>query len=442
MANLYSHQVETLKFYDKGPYTYNASDPGTGKTLTCIEHIRQHGYRALVFAPKSILRAAWGKDFNKFAPEIKYFVLDAKNRTLRAIPEAQVYITNHDAAGWVLEYINALPSFDLLVIDEATAFKHRTAQRSKAMARVAHRIPNRILMSGTPSPNGVLDLWHQYYILDGGQRLGTSFWRFRSITCEPHQVGPAANHVKWVPKPGAEEAVADLVSDITIRYKLEECLDLPANVQYTRPFVLSPTLRRAYERLRDEMRLELATGAVTAVNAASKLQKLLQLLSGSVYDDRGKAQTLGIERYELVADLVEERPASLVLFHWRHQREALEKILKKRKVSYGVIDGSVPSRVREEVVQRFQAGELQTVLAHPQSAGHGLTLTRAVATIWCGPTYNAEHWLQANRRIYRAGQDKRTETILVVADGTIENRVYKKLSDKLSHIEMLSEVLA
>lgn len=440
---LYLHQKETLDFYRTHSFVYNASDPGTGKTRTCIELIKELGARTLVLAPKTILRAAWAEDIAKFAPGLTYKVLDAKERARgsKAWSEAQVFIMNHDGVKWLAERWSQAPTFDLIVVDEATAFKHRTSQRSRALASFIHKIPRRILMSGTPSPNGVLDLWHQYYLLDGGERLGRSFWRFRNTVCSPIQVGPAANHVKWEAKPGAEEAVADLVADITIRYRLEDCLDLPENVQYVRGFELSTTHKAFYERLKKQLMIELQQGTVTAVNAGARLQKLLQLLSGAVYDDNGQVRLLTSARYDLVADLVEEREASLVLFHWRHQREQLEEVLKKRKISYAVIDGSVSAAERDEAVRRLQNGELRVILAHPQSAGHGLTLTRATATIWCGPTYNAEHWLQANRRIYRAGQKRRTETITVVAHGTVESRVVERLDSKLDHVRLLSEVL-
>ena len=172
------------------------------------------------------------------------------------------------------------------------------------------------------------------------------------------------------------------------------------------------------------------------------LKKLLQLVSGGVYDQDGVAQYFHQERYNLVMDLVEERKHSLVAFNWKHERDALITIAKKKKISYELIDGSVPAQKRKDIVARFQAGQLKVLFAHPQSAGHGLTLTRATTCIWCSPTYNAEHFQQFNRRIYRAGQTSKTETILISAKNTWEEEVYVKLNTKLGRMENLLHILS
>jgi len=279
----------------------------------------------------------------------------------------------------------------------------------------------------------VLDLWHQMLVLDDGERLGESYWRFRAMTCEPVQVGPHQNHVQWAEKPGAMDAVADLISDIVIRYQLEDVLDMPENVSYFVDFPMTPAHRAAYEELRTQgLLLTKDGGLINPVHAASMRTKLLQVLSGAVYNDAGVAKEFASERYELILDLVEARSASLVAFQYSHQKDHLVAEAQKRGIKHGVIDGSVSMEDRTKIVEQFQDGKLQAVFAHPATAGHGLTLTRGVATIWAGPTDNAEYFKQFNHRIYRAGQKQRTETIKIIARDTVEDRAFDNLERKLS----------
>jgi len=188
--------------------------------------------------------------------------------------------------------------------------------------------------------------------------------------------------------------------------------------------------------------LELEEGDVTAVNAAVLANKLLQIASGAVYDGDGDYHLIDSGRYELVVDLAAERKHSLVFFLWTHQRDMLCDAAKGRLDNFAVIDGSVPAKERTHIVRAYQVGEYQTLFCHPASAAHGLTLTRGTAAIWASPTYNLEWWKQANHRIFRAGQKNRTETILVTAPDTIEERVYEALSGKKKRMVSLLEIFA
>ena len=160
-----------------------------------------------------------------------------------------------------------------------------------------------------------------------------------------------------------------------------------------------------------------------------------------MYDQEGKIQYFHQHRYDLIIELVKARKHSLVAFNWKHERNALVELAEKNKISYEVIDGDTPAHKRVNIVNRFQAGQIQMLLAHPQSASHGLTLTRATTCIWSSPTYNAEHFQQFNRRIHRAGQTQKTETILIAARNTWEEHVYEKLNGKLGKMENLLHIL-
>ena len=331
-----------------------------------------------------------------------------------------------------------LDGFSTIVIDEFTAFKNQQAQRSKNIRKLISRFTNRIAMSGTPNSNTILDLWHPALLVDDGERLGERYWAFRNQVCTPRFNGFAN---EWVDKPGIEEAVAEKLSDITIRYALEDCIDLPENIVRTVRTKLSTGVQTMYDLFVKESVLYTKSGTINAVHAGARVKKLLQLVSGGVYDEDGNVQYLHQERYDIVMQLVSTRAHSIVAFNWKHERDALIALAEKQNITYDLIDGSVPAHKRSDIVERFQAGQIQVLFCHPQSAGHGLTLTKATAAIWCSPTYNAEHFQQFNKRIHRSGQKEKTETILIAAHKTWEEDVYTKLNTKLGKMENLLHIL-
>lgn len=444
IPELFNHQDATVKYHMANDRVYDASDPGTGKTRSALEMISRRqedgAGKALVFAPKSILVPSWANDLRAFTPHLAYVVATATNRKKMFAQDVDVYITNTDAAKWVANNVD-LDDFDILVVDECTAFKHRTSQRSKALAQVARHFEYRVGMSGTPNPNGVLDLWHQYFLLDDGQHLGTNFWAFRNKVCEPEQTGPGAEMVKWVDRPGAAEAVADILSDMTIRHKMEDCISIPEHTVRTVHFDLSAKHLKLYKALEEDAIIELRDKVVSAVHKGALRTKLLQLASGAVYDTDGKAAIASIDRYELVLDLAEERESCVIAFNWTHQRDQLLSLAQKRNFKYALIDGSVKDKDRQKAVKDFQAGKIDYLFAHPMSAAHGLTLTKGTTTIWPGPIDDAERFQQFNRRIYRAGQKRKTETIMVAANDTLETAVYERLDGKVGNMSDLLSIL-
>lgn len=461
---LFKHQITSIEFMKTHPCVLDTSDPGTGKTRVQIELFsmqrKQGGGAALVIAPKSLLRSAWQDDFKKFAPHIHTVIAPADKRKEAFAQDADVYITNTDATKWLADQpASFFKKFDTLIIDEISLFKHRTSQRSKALNKIKKHFRQRYGLTGTPNANSITDIWHQVYILDDGQRLGRSFFQFRNSVQIPEQVGPQPNMLQWTDKPGAELAVSHLLADITVRHKFEECIDIPENHTYSVPYHMSAKQTKIYQQMEKDAITMLDSGRIiSTVNAAGVMTKLLQIASGASYSEEGTGNTplqakaadaLGYApidsgRYELVADLVEQRQHSVVFFNWTHQRDELIAEFEKRGITYTVIDGNTTDKNRKESVDRFQAGFYRVLLAHPQSAAHGLTLTKGTATIWASPTSNLELWLQGNRRIYRAGQTQKTETIVIIAPGTIEEKVFQRLQDKdvkqTNMLEMLKEL--
>lgn len=446
MIKPFAHQTFSIKHNIQTPIVYDVSDPGTGKTYVRIAGFaarrKKGGGCMLVLAPRSLLRSVWVNDFKKFAPHLRVVVADAANREQAFNLDADVYVTNVDAVKWLkMQKKHFFAKFSELAIDESTAYKHHTSQRSKAAGYVSRFFKHRCCMTGTPNGNTITDVWHQVYLLDGGERLGDSFYKFRDVVCTPKQIGRNTNAIQWTDRDGAEEAVFGLISDIVVRHKFEDCVDIPPLHQYCVGYDLSPKQLKSYFELETTQLLttpgsrvaSMLTGkpqVITAINAAAVATKLLQVASGAVYDGAGGYVLVDKARYEMILDLVEQRQHSLTFFLWKHQRDELMKEAEKRGISFALIDGSTSDTERERIVKEYQAGAYQTLFAHPKSAAHGLTLTKGTATIWASPTYDLEIFKQGSKRQHRMGQTQKTENIVVLANGTIEQKVYDMMLDK------------
>jgi SNF2 family DNA or RNA helicase len=430
------HQAASLKIMEHTDVVFDMSDPGTGKTFVQImafaKRRKKGGGCALILAPKSLLRSAWEDDFGKFAPQIKCSVASAEVREKAFAADADAYITNIDAVVWLLKQKPVFfKKFDTLVIDEVSAFKHHTSARSKALNKLRKYFRYRSVMSGTPNSNTICDIWNPVQILDDGKRLGSQFFGFRAAVCSAEQVGRQPNMVKWHDKEGAEETIFGLIADIAIRHKFEDCIDIPATHSYTMQYHLTPKQKKAYLEMEATQIMTLkAKSAVTAINASAVYTKLMQIASGAVYENDTKYHVVDTGRYELIMDLVQDRKHPLVFFLWKHQRDELVALAEKRGLTYCVMDGEATQKERDAMVKAYQNGFYQVMFAHPKSAAHGLTLTRGTSIIWASPTYDLEHFSQGNHRQARAGQKEKTEIIVVLAEGTIEEKVYRRLMEK------------
>lgn len=445
----YKHQAKMAEYGDNNELVLNTSDPGTGKTLGTLmayqkRIARGSAGRCLVIAPLSILRASWADDIERFT-NLTYAIATQPDKNRHSAfnnQQANIVLINHDGVKWLEKNLSYLDGFTDLVIDEFTAFKNRTSARSKSMLKVSLNFEHRTLLSGTPIPNTVLDMWHPMMILDRGTRLGNKYFQFRSQVCTPESIG-YQDHVKWVDKPGAPAAVADALADVNVRFKFEDCVDIPPNSINMMLVDMPKKVLDAYAEMEQDSTLRDKNGGLllSAIHAGARTKKMLQILSGTVYDASGKAVPVHNDRYELVMQLISEREHSLVAFNWKHEREALSKLAEKYKFSYAFIDGSVSTANRAQAVKDFQEGNIKVLFCHPQAAAHGLTLTKAATTIWCTPTYSSEQFQQFNRRIYRIGQTVKTETICIAARATKEVDVYHLLNEKISRSDELLDIL-
>lgn len=436
-ATPFKHQQKSLDFFGPLSTGFDMSEPGTGKTAVHLwnaeRRMQASRKKTLVIATKSLLQAAWEHDAKIFTPGLRTSVAWASNREKAFLADADMYITNHDAVNWLVKQRpDFFKKFGHLIIDESTAFKTPNSGRSKAANRIRPAFETCDLLSGTPTPNGILDIWNQAYLMDRGKRLGSSYFHFRNSTCNAEPANPNRPDgpgVRWVAREGADDAVATRLADVSIRHKLDECIDMPEKVIRTVPFMLSPKHAAIYHKMAKDSVVDVNEKTILAVNGAVLWGKLLQIASGSVYGD-SSSELIDDARYELIGDLVEERRASIVVFQWQHQRDALIQQMEARGLQYVVIDGDTPAAKRDAIVEAYQAGFYRVMLGHPKSMGHGLTLTRGEATIWASPTINLEWWEQANRRIWRIGQTKRTETLVVIAQGTQDEDAYDRCLGK------------
>ena len=431
----FKHQEKTYQRQILVDRLLDTSDPGTGKTRVQLDvhqyHRNRQGKCALVVAPKSLLYPAWYEDGKKFTPDLKISVATAPDRERGFIPGNDMYVTNSDAASWLADRpASFFERFDTLIMDEITYFKNPTSGRSKAMAEIVKYFPRRFGLTGTLSPNSILDMWHPVFLIDDGERLGERYFAFRHVTCDP-----IALHIptqpglkKWIAKDGIEWQVSQLIADINVRHKFSDCIDIPPTHTTHLRYDMNKKAAAIYKTLKTDAILALAEGYVLGLNKATLVGKLFQACSGSVYTNAGEVGLIDKQRTDMITDLCRDRSHSVVFYQWEHQRDALLKQFKRAGLPTAVLTGSATHR--NELVKHFQSGLYRVFLAHPQSSGYGLTLTRGESTIWASLTWNLEHFIQGNFRVPRAGQTKNTEKVIITANNTIEEDVFARLMEK------------
>lgn len=443
MSELWPHQKVTDRLYSRQHRVLDLSDAGTGKTRVALEAFRLRrrngGGAALVIAPKTLLENAWTPEIRKFCPELSYSVAFARNREAAFERDVDIYITNTDAARWLAKQKpKFFERFDTLIVDEIADFKNKDSMRSKALAKIRKYFEYRSGLTATPTANSITDIWHLALLIDDGDRLGTSFYKFRNAVQAQVPNPRYPRYSLWVDKEGATDAVYALLKDISVRHDFETVMThVPENQEHFIHYQPNDTVMKAYRELKKESYLLAESGeSVSAVNAAVLRGKLLQVASGAVYGENGVVM-IDDQRYELVMDLVEHRPHSVVFYAWQHQLEKMVEMARKRKITHVVINKDTKDHDREKIVQQYQAGKYQVIFMHPKTGAHGLTLTRGTSVIWPSPTDRADWLVQGKHRVYRGAQDKPTESIMICARNTIEKGVYKNTTDKRFGMEEL-----
>lgn len=384
-----------------------------------------------MIAPKKVAEGTWTREKDKWdhtrilrvSP-----VLGSQAKRIRALnTTADLYIINRENVCWLVDYYRNSWPFDMVVVDESSSFKSHSAKRFKALAGVSGKIDRMVELTGTPSPNGLEDLWSQVYLLDGGERLGKRYTQFRERYFQPDRRGADGMVYSYAAKPGTEQSILDKISDICISMKAEDYLQLPDITYHEIPVELDAKAEKAYRELERKMVLELPEEEEISVTSAAALSnKLLQLANGAVYDeDRSVHEVHGckIEAFLELVESLQGKPV-LVFYNFQHDRERILKALSGSGL-----------RVRELKTTRdeddWNAGLIDILLTHPASSAYGLNLQQGGNhVVWFGLTWNYELYTQANKRLHRQGQTEKVIIHHLVCTGTRDEDVMRALEKK------------
>jgi len=339
---------------------------------------------------------------------------------------ADIYLINRENVQWLVTESGIPFDFDMVVIDELSSFKNHQTKLFKALMKVRPKVKRIVGLTGTPSSNGLMDLWAEFRLLDMGERLGRFIGQYRTSYFRPDkQNGQVVFSYK--PLPGAEKQIYSKISDITISMKSTDHLRMPELVDSRYTVYLSETEWEKYEELKKDLVLQLPDGEITAANAASLSGKLSQMADGAVYTDAGETIAIHERKLDALEDIIEAaygRPV-LVAYWFRHDLERITERLQKLKIPYARLD-------TDGSIRKWNAGEIPVALIHPASAGHGLNLQSGGNTlVWFGLTWSLELYQQTVARLWRQGQQSETVVVQhIITEGTIDERIMKALSEK------------
>jgi SNF2 family DNA or RNA helicase len=437
----FEHQKTTASFLSIRRRAFCFNEQGTGKTASVIwaaDYLMKRGdvRRVLVLCPLSIMKSAWQQDLFKFAMHRSCSVAhgSAKQREKIINAGAEFVIINFDGLAIVKEQI-INGGFDLIVIDEANAYKNAQTHRWKILKQIVNTINPRIwMLTGTPAAQSPLDAYGLAKLADG-PNCPKYFGSYRE------SVMMKVTQFKWVPKPQAQDIVHSILQP-AIRFEKKDCLDLPEVTHIEREAPLTPQQEKYYKQLKSQMLFEAQGEEVSAVNAAVKVNKLLQISGGAVYTDDGQVLEFDVSnRLNVVLEVIEEASNKVLVFvPFTHTIELLRARLEKEGITCDVINGKVPVNKRSDIVNRFQTNkDPHVLLIQPQAASHGLTLTAADTIIWYAPVTSVETYLQANARINRPGQ-KNAMTIVHVRGSEVESRLYSMLQSNIDNHEKIIDL--
>ena len=434
-------------------------DMGLGKSVITLTAIRDLIFdslevsKVLVVAPLRVARDTWPTEIKKWdhLRDLTYSVIvgDSKTRLQAVNAPAMIYIVNRENVKWLVEYYQKNGrsfDFDMIVIDELSSFKNPKSQRFKYLRKVRPTAKRIVGLTGTPTSNGLMDLWAEIGILDGGQRLGRFIGRYREAYFRPGSMNPSTGIVfNYVPRPGAEEMIYKKISDITISMKSLDYLDMPEIIFTQYVVEMNDTERELYDTLKQDLILSIdddgeGNGAdIDAANAASLTGKLLQMANGAVYDEDGCARHIHGRKLEALEDLIESANGQpvLIAYWFKHDRERIKDHFEKLGVAVRNIRDS-------KDIEDWNAGQIPVALIHPASAGHGLNIqSGGHILIWFGLTWSLELYQQTNARLWRQGQTDVVTVHHIICKDTVDEDVTKALEAKdVSQEKLIAAVKA
>lgn len=413
------------------PATALMLDMGMGKTVITLTAINDLLYdyfdvaKVLVIAPLRVAETTWTDEcqqWNHLAGLTISPVIGTLSERVRALKtKADVYTINRENVVWLVDYYGKDWPFDMVVIDESSSFKNHQSKRFKALKRVRPIIKRLVELTGTPAPNGLMDLWSQLYLLDRGKRLGKTIGQYRRQFFKP---GAGSGHIvyEWNLQKGAEQEIFNRISDICVSMKSSDYIALPEVMYNIIPVKLSAPVQREYKRLAKDLILRVNDDEIVANTAAALSGKLLQMSSGAVYDDAGHVIKIHNAKLEALEDIVSanEHRGILVFYWFKHDLDRLKEKFPEAVQLKTAAD-----------IKAWNSGKISMMLVHPASAGHGLNLQYGGSIIvWFSLSWSLELYQQANKRLHRSGQ---THTVVIhhlVAQGTIDEDVMKALQGK------------
>lgn len=422
----HEYQRTAQRFVEDNPRCCLFLDMGLGKTVITLSAIAQllddcDVDRVLVVAPKKVAEATWTEEANKWEHTCHLRiseVMGTPSQRIKALnAQADVYVLSRDSVVWLMNEKH--PHFDMIVIDELTSFKSSSSKRSKAMRKLAARSERVVGLTGTPAPNGLIDLWGQMAVVDGGERLGkyVTHYREKYFNSIVHNGIP----IKFYLKPGAEDKIREKLSDICLTMRAQDLLDMPQMRVVDVP-VKIPHMQR-YRKFEREQVMSLDEADITAGSAAALLNKLAQFANGAVYDDNGNVERIHTAKAERLREIVEEAASPVLVFYqFKHDVRGISDELT------GVV---VRKYEGKKDLDEWNAGKIDVLLAHPASTAYGLNMQRGGHTVvWYSTGWDLELYDQANARLYRQGQTQTVNVYRLIAQGTVDERAVAALGSK------------
>ena len=426
----HEYQEYATKFIEDNEESAVFLECGLGKsviTLTAIKNLMARGEvsRVLVVAPLRVGKTTWPEEISKWdhLTGLTYAVAigNVAERLNALKAQADITIINRENVEWLIDKSGMPFDYDMLVIDELSSFKSFKAKRFKALLKVRPQITRVVGLTGTPSSNGLMDLWAEFRLLDLGERLGRYITRYRLAYFTPDKRN-AQVVFSYKPLPGAEERIYDKIDDITISMRASDYLKLPSLVMNTVVVEMGDKEKEIYDNLCDDMVVSLGDNEIDAVNAASLSNKLLQMANGAVYGEEQSVHHIHDEKLNALEDLIESANGKpvLVAYWFKHD-------LARIKAKFPFV-----REIKTDAdIRAWNRGDIEVGVIHPASAGHGLNLQTGGSTlIWFGLTWSLERYQQTNARLYRQGQKNTVVIHHIVTKGTIDERVLKALEKK------------
>nr|DAO76204.1 MAG TPA: Chromatin remodeling complex ATPase [Caudoviricetes sp.] len=427
----HNYQAFAINYIETHPIAAVLLDMGLGKTVISLTAIADllfdsfEAHRILVVAPLRVARDTWPAEIAKWEhlQHLTYAVCvgTPKERRAALMAEADITILNRENLGWLIDSSGFDFDYDMVIIDELSSFKNHKSKRFQSLMKVRPKVKRIIGLTGTPSSNGLMDLWAEFKLLDFGERLGRFITHYRNNYFIPDKRNGEIIY-SYKPMPYAEDAIYRRISDITISMKSTDHLQMPELITSQYEVQLSEEEEKRYEELKADFILELPEGEITAANAASLTGKLSQLANGAIYDDDGNIIEFHDRKLDALEDLIEAANGKplLVAYWFKHDLQRIKKRFDVREIK------------SSKDITDWNNGDIPVAVIHPASAGHGLNLQAGGSTlIWFGLTWSLELYQQTNARLWRQGQTSGTVVIEhIITKGTIDERILKALSLK------------